>query len=951
MPRITATGLLLPLFLLFAPPEATSNNSAARKQTIPGSHGQTGTSQKMIVETGTVTMELDLDRLEADGSLAAKPERLRFTVATNSFFSILVFNDLLRGPEAGSMALVPQNVMALPSTLGASIDQLVVEKLPAGGQFDLAVRNAKTGFTFFNVEGQNYDYATAGQLLTITGGRLFISKEFANALGRPSDAGAMVGRISVGATMRPIEVQTLANGETQSVVMPPLRNARGPGTPTLVLGPDVIVGELPEMAQYGSNGNFVGLGIGTTSCNNGDQALDWFALPNTDHPVIPQNFYRMSGGVSNNDRFEQIGQSWLKHAFSASSGNTCNVCTGGCSGSQLCPGCSDTYGSSLNASQTGIGSRAWVNPFTGSFPSGANDHTSHGHTGTSHRVTVATSDLDPAQNPSATYFGEAQYVTPHEYSWCQSHPGQCNMYNNVSYRRFSVTGGPSNFTFAPLGSTVRMQPAIMAWTGATVNQIQPDPGNDGIWFTGYKVTNPTTGLWHYEYALYNENLDRAIQSFSVPLGPGVNISNAGFHAPPQEPGWANDGTFNNQGYSSTPWTLTQTSDSITWNTETFAQNQNANAIRWGTLYNFRFDADQPPNPTDATVGFFKTGSPMAVVIQAPGNVPAPSPTPTPTASPTPTPCVGQYTINQIGGSCVPGTTDTGNHGDDVVTNLPLPFSFTLYDQTYTTVNLSSNGNAQFTTTENAFTNVCLPWNSHDYTVFPYWDDLRTDNLGWAGCAGYPGGTCGIYTSVTGSAPNRVFNIEWRAVYFNNTAQHANFELRVYEGQARFDLLYCAVEQGNTNATAGVQKNDTIFTQYFCNGSGGAAAGGQSYTLQPCGTPSPTPTPTATFTPTPTPTATATPSVTPTFTPTVTPTATATPSGTATATPTATATATPTVTASPSAIPTATPNPSSTPRITPTPRIHPTPRQRPTPPPHLTRVPPPPSPRPTPHPRP
>lgn len=29
--------------------------------------------------------------------------------------------------------------------------------------------------------------------------------------------------------------------------------------------------------------------------------------------------------------------------------------------------------------------------------------------------------------------------------------------------------------------------------------------------------------------------------------------------------------------------------------EAFAQNQNANAIRWGTLYNFRFDADQPPD--------------------------------------------------------------------------------------------------------------------------------------------------------------------------------------------------------------------------------------------------------------------------------------------------------------------------------------------------------------------
>jgi len=39
----------------------------------------------------------------------------------------------------------------------------------------------------------------------------------------------------------------------------------------------------------------------------------------------------------------------------------------------------------------------------------------------------------------------------------------------------------------------------------------------------------------------------------------------------------------------------------------FAVNQNANAIRWGTLYNLR-SADQPPQPANTTVGFFKTGS-------------------------------------------------------------------------------------------------------------------------------------------------------------------------------------------------------------------------------------------------------------------------------------------------------------------------------------------------------
>src|SRR5205814_8807447 len=115
-------------------------------------------------------------------------------------------------------------------------------------------------------------------------------------------------------------------------------------------------------------------------------------------------------------------------------------------------------------------------------------------------------------------------------------------------RHFNVTGTTS-FTFSPAASTVRTQPAIMAWTGATTLQIEPDPGNDGIGFVSYKVTNPSAGVWHYEYAVYNENLDRGIQSFTVPLGDGVIVSNIGFHAPPQEPGWANDGTLSNTGFS------------------------------------------------------------------------------------------------------------------------------------------------------------------------------------------------------------------------------------------------------------------------------------------------------------------------------------------------------------------------------------------------------------------
>ena len=444
----------------------------------------------------------------------------------------------------------------------------------------------------------------------------------------------MVGKISVGAAMQPIEIDQLVNGKPQSVSMPAV------GT---VPGPDVIVGELIglEQSEPGAVNGQVGLALGTDACNKGTENVAWIALPNNNHPFIPQNLYRMSGGADNTERFEQIGQSWGKHAFAAASSNTCGFGCNGVGGDHLGSGCSDAYGAGLNGSQFGIGSRAWVNPFTGFFAQNPdpNDHSGHNHDVTSHRILVETSDLIPAQNQGATYFAEANYIVPDEGIWCQSHPTECNMYNNASYQQQSVSGGPTNFGFSPIGATVREQPAIMAWTGAIVNEGEPDPGNDGIFFVGYKVTGPNAGVYHYEYAVYNQNLDRAIQSFEVvfPLFP-PDLSNAGFHAPPQHPGWTNDGTQNNQGYSSDPWIFTAGFTSATWNCETFAQNQNANAIRFGTLYNFRFDSNAPPAETTANIGFFKTGSPISVKVQAPEQSDAtPTPTATATATATVTP--------------------------------------------------------------------------------------------------------------------------------------------------------------------------------------------------------------------------------------------------------------------------------------------------------------------------
>jgi hypothetical protein len=582
---------------------------------------ETGTLEKMIPSNGIVTMSLDLSRLGGDVSAAKglKDATATFGVSPSSFFTTLVFNNMVRGPVPGTMELVRKNSAALPAALQASANQLMIEKVDASEPFDLVVRDGQSGFRFFNISGHSYDYDANKHILKITGGRLLIADDFAARLGRSSQDDREAGKISITLTVYPIEIDKLVNGDVRSAAMPPMQPSVGT-TP----GPDVIVGDLPSVAQgtSGTTNGFVGLGVGTTSCNPGVQNLDWFALPSNDHPVIPQNLYRMSGGTNNDERFEQIGQSWLKHAFTALTENACSLGCNGTGGSHLGSGCSDPYSASLNYDQSRLGSRAWVNPFTGAYPRGdsgatnPNNHSGHTHTGTSHRLLVAASDLVPASNPGATYYAEGQYVTPHEYVWCQGHHGECNQYNNVSWRRFNVSGS-TTFTFSAVGSTVRTQAALNAWTGATLNTFEPDPGNDGIGMVAYKVTNPSAGVWHYEYAVYNQNLDRAIQSFSVPLGCGVTVSNLGFHAPPQPAAFANDGTVGNTGYSSTAWSSTQTLSALSWSSETFAQNQNANAIRWGTLYNFRFDSNKPPQAANATLGTFKTGSPFTVPIQAP----------------------------------------------------------------------------------------------------------------------------------------------------------------------------------------------------------------------------------------------------------------------------------------------------------------------------------------------
>ncbi len=254
MPKIklTLSGFMFLLLLLFGLSRVFSRNPDTKNS--HNGDAPSGTLQKMIVENANVTMQLDLNGLNGSNSLVARPVTLQFTVAANSFFPILVFNDLLRGVKPGSMALIPQNVPALPVRLGASVKQLVVEKLPSNQSFGLAVRDSKTGFTFFDVAGGDYDYNANARSLGIEGGRLLISKEFANALGRPSDAGSVVGKISVGAAMQPIEITQVVNGKRTSVVEPPLSQRPVERLP-LCPGPILSLGTCRTWCKSGTRGH------------------------------------------------------------------------------------------------------------------------------------------------------------------------------------------------------------------------------------------------------------------------------------------------------------------------------------------------------------------------------------------------------------------------------------------------------------------------------------------------------------------------------------------------------------------------------------------------------------------------------------------------------------------------------------------------------------------------
>jgi hypothetical protein len=354
--------------------------------------------------------------------------------------------------------------------------------------------------------------------------------------------------------------------------------------------PDIIVGEILDGRRWGTIDDITSYSFGTDSCNLGTCQADWIAESNR-HPLIAQNLFRLKDG-----RFEQVGQSWLKHGFFAADSTTCSSdCVPAVDGDHLGVNCSDIYGANLNGAQDGLGPKFEVVASTGSFPYPATDLHLTGNR-IYKRLQVANQDLDPASNPGARYFVEVQYIA-------RDDALAGNGLNNASYREVQVVVDPlGDFQLEFVGETVREQPAVTVWPllDPEVQLTIVDVESDGRLFFATRVTDLGDGTWRYQYAIHNLNSHRAARALTIPLDANMTITNIGFHDVDYHSGEPLDGT---------DWVGVHDTEARTvgWSTSTLAEDPLANALRWGTLYNFRFDADFPPGARELTIGLFRRG--------------------------------------------------------------------------------------------------------------------------------------------------------------------------------------------------------------------------------------------------------------------------------------------------------------------------------------------------------
>lgn len=418
---------------------------------------------------------------------------------------------------------------------------------------------------------------------------LRVSKELARRLGSPDYEGMAVGVLTLDAR---ILVPALATALTPEGGTPP---ACGDWSGQQ----DVALLNIPTIgqAERDTAGARVGITPSAALKNVGTANVPWqFKFSGTfppygtsQHPYLVWALYRVANG-----RIEQLGISDVKHAF-LTINNNCD--DGACTDDQILgQGCEDIYGEGNNEDEFSLSYRSEITAHTGVWPSQGshfdqdNNNTQDHPPGNedppfAHRMMISEADL---QTAGANYYLEAWYVVRDD----------INIFNSMGYRRTipSFNSGTGTWTFN-LPNAFQQGSALATWVDpnspGSGNAIQVLDTGVGRVRLAAKTTSLGGGLWRYDYALMNHDLDRQVGSFRIPLD-GASATSAYFR--------------DVDGNAANNWTAAITGAAITW-TRT-----GATGLDWGTMYNFGFVSNTAPTDAAAVLTPVEAGGPATYSI-------------------------------------------------------------------------------------------------------------------------------------------------------------------------------------------------------------------------------------------------------------------------------------------------------------------------------------------------
>ncbi|MBL8060991.1 MAG: hypothetical protein JNK63_09790, partial [Chthonomonas sp.] len=469
------------------------------------------------------------------------------------------------------------------------------------GPIDLNV----VGYNFPNYSRVNLDtgspiirYDERLQSLQLVGYELRISPDLANAWEAPSLSGKVIGTMSITGDLRPVP-------RTQPDV-----SVRGGPENDIAMCRLYGFSVVPSSVETIGGIRYNAYSAATDSVNFGTHPVTWLSTSrpadvNHMHPTIGLNVFRKLA----TGELEQIGEGQLKHAFTALSQSVCGTCQSGAGGAALGIQCSDPYSASLNYTQSGLGPKIEVNPYTGIWNKAGSWYSTRpsGYTYSPTELRMKVADADVLPSAQATFFMEGYYMSGFanngNYTTTNisliTQTVDSNKYNNFGWRQVAMAVSSTGVASASdMGSWTNnneenthpnRRPYITQW-GDTRVTMQPNLVGEVI--TAVRVTpvSGDPGWFKYDYAVYNMDLDRQVKSFHVSVADSVNVRNITFRDI--------DKTATNE------WTMTRANGDVSWE----MQAGTPNPLIYGRLYNFRFEAQAAAVPSWVSSLMVKAGT-------------------------------------------------------------------------------------------------------------------------------------------------------------------------------------------------------------------------------------------------------------------------------------------------------------------------------------------------------